>query len=577
VRRTALLLAAALVLGAPVVASSSEAACPADVLAVRGDNPSYATIAGYLATSAAAHDVPVQVLKAIAYRESEWRQFRTDGTRKPLISQADDVCGIGLMQITLGDRTDGVKLASDPAYNVDEGAKILAEKWAVGLNQTWPQPKDYPPDDRDVVENWYASICRYNGCSGGGADQAYALPVARIVRSPFQSSVPGAIARYMPPSGFTTPADADPAYVFPGGFQAQHDPDKFVFYDGESGAVTKTVDAPTHLDSTPPGAGYPAGHYGPNGPNVSCVDCAFWRPYADAGVAGWAHWTNSVTGADAARAIWAPPRTGRYDVRASIPDVADPLATVTYHAGTQSAEVNQQSAKGTYAYLGRWDLSAANPVWLGDSSTVAGVRIVADAMRFSAVTSLSLTSSARTLTYGGGTTLTMKLSQVGGAGLAGRPVRLWKRNVGTLSWSPVGTYVTGAGGTVSLTAKPTKNAYYKATYGGDVDATPAGDAVVRVDVRPAVKAALSKTSVPRNTGVRVSVTVSPSHAGQQVVLQRYVSGAWRDALSATLSSSSTASWVFAKSVAGTYKYRVVKPADSDHVTGTSATLTLRVT
>jgi hypothetical protein len=205
------------------------------------------------------------------------------------------------------------------------------------------------------------------------------------------------------------------------------------------------------------------------------------------------------------------------------------------------------------------------------------VKVVADAVRMSAVTALSLTSSVSTVTYGHATTLTIRLAQVGGAGLTGRSVTLSKRKVGG-AWSTPVTYVTGTDGRVSLTARPTSNTEYRASYAAPDAATlSAPDVVRRVDVKTAVRASLSKTSVPRNTSVTVSASVSPNHAGQTVYLQRYYSGAWHNAVSKALSSSSTASFAFAKSTAGTYTYRVYKPADADHVASYSVTLTLKVT
>jgi hypothetical protein len=567
-------LAVAVLLGAPVVAHAAESDCPSAVRAVRGSNPSYATVASHLKAAATAHGVPVQVLKAIAFKESGWRPFHSDG--RPKIS-TDSVCGVGLMQVTLGSRTDGVKLASDVAYNAAEGAKILKQKWLDGLDQDHPQPTGYDPDDPDVLENWYAAICRYNGCSfTAGGDAAYASPVARLVRDPFHEGVPSAIVAHWPPAGFTRPADADATYTFPGGFQAQHDPvQQFVFYDGATGAVTKTVPAPTHRASTAfPTYGVARG---PGGPGVSCGGCQWWLPYEGYGLAGWAHVTNSVTGAGSSgvHVTWAAPRAGYSDVRVWVPSLGAgvTLGKATYRLGATTVTVDQEQSKGTWVYLGR---SNASSVVLGDGSDAAGKKIVADGMRFSAVTALSITPSAPVVSYGRSSALTLRLSQVGGTGISGRQVTLLKRKVGVLEWTTVGTYVTGADGKVTVNATPAANTYYRVLNSSDGDLVAATPATTRVDVKPAVRATLSKTTVTRGTAVKVSVTVTPAHPGHKVVLQRYYSSGWHDALSATLSGTSTASWTFSKG-AGTHKYRVYKAADSDHAASWSATLTLTVT
>ncbi|HWL34600.1 MAG TPA: hypothetical protein VNQ77_00265 [Frankiaceae bacterium] len=573
-RRLLVPLLAAALLGVPAVSYAGEAACPQEVLDVRGSNVSYATLAGLLEDSAEANGIPPQVLKAIAFKESGWRQFHADG--RPLISGADDVCGIGVMQLTLGNRTDGVQLASDVAFNVAEGAKHLKGKWVELQKQTHPAPAGYALDDPDVIENWYAAICRYNGCLGS-ADMAYAHPVAELIKRPFQLGVPSAILGHMPPGGFTTPYEADASYDFPWGFQAQHDPDRFVFYDPDTGVVSGTVDIRTHLGSTP-FPGYGPGGYGPNGLGVSCTDCAFWRPVEGTGIAGSAHWTNSVTGNDAAKVTWIPPRTGTYDVRAYIPAIGtDTLATATYHLGTATQTVAQNDHKNAWVSLGRRSLSAAAPVWVGDHSTVAGRKIVADALRLSAVPTLSVTTTATTLTYGAATTLTAKLTH-GGSAVAGRSVKLYKRAAGTTTWSPIGTYVTSAGGTVAISVKPSVNAEYTARFTApDAAWVSVASGNRRVDVRPKVTATLARTSVPRGTATTLSVSVAPSHAGRTVYLQRLVNGAWQNAASKALGSASSTSFAVSRTTAGTYYYRVVLPAHADHTTGTSARLTLKVT
>ena len=572
-RRLLAPLVAALLLGGTAATYAVESACPQAVRDVRGANPSPAAVSAAVATSAAKYDVPAAVVKGIAFQESGWQQFRSDG--RPLIS-SDAVCGIGMMQITLGSRTDGVKLAGDYRYNIDEGTEILAQKWLDSVANDPSEPNGYPEDDRDVVENWYAILCRYNGCTGTSPDQAYALPVAKLIADPFHAGVPSAISAHWPPSGFTTPYDADPDYVWPTGFQAQSD-DEFHFFDPSTGDLIEVVGAPTHTDTPFPGYGVA---YGPGGPNVSCLGCQFWRPAEGYGVAGWAHWTLSESDGDTpnVRVTWTPPRAGTYDVRVSVPELPDVLADATYHLAGATQTVAQNASKGLEVSLGKRTFAAGEGVWLGDGSGIAGLKIAADAMWFTAYTTLSLTPSARTVTYGRSTALTIRLGQSGGTGgVPGRSVRLWKRKVGVLGWTAVGTYTTGSDGRVVVTATPPANTYYKATFASDGVAYGAPDAVTRVDVAPRVSATLSRTTVARGTAVRIPVTVAPNHAGQQVVLQRLVGGVWRDVTSATLSGTSTAAFTTTRYTAGTYYYRVTKAADSDHVAGTSARLTLRVT
>lgn len=305
VRRLAVLLGAVLVVGAPTVAYATIDHCPAGVSDVRGTQPSYATVEAYLEESAAAHGVPLPILRAVAYQESHWTQFKPDRT---VLVSSDNVCGLGIMQVTADTRDDAVQLASDWHYNVDTGADILFGKWTESQSYVHAAPNGYAPDDIHAMENWYYALCLYNGCSGS---DTYAARVAEIVADPFRR-VDATLKPFMPIGGFTKPIEADPAYVFPNAFQADLSPEQFVFYDSSTGNVTSVVPAPTHDDRLgPPSIYYGAGTYGPDGPGVTCTTCGGWRLAEDHGLAGRAHWTYSAASAGTTL-TWKPslPRAG---------------------------------------------------------------------------------------------------------------------------------------------------------------------------------------------------------------------------------------------------------------------------
>lgn len=588
-RRVAVALAAALVLGGGAVAArATGSGCPTGVDAVPGTNPSKADISALLEAEAAKDStpkVPVQILKAVAYVETQWRQY--DGGT--VVVSSDGHCGVGIMQVTASSDPDPMRLATDIAYNIERGAAILRQKWADSQDPNVSAPPEDRPlgstDDPAIVENWYNAVQRYNGLSGG--DDSYAAKVAETVADPFRRVLVADVKPFMPIRGFLKPKEADETYVFPGAFQARLSPSRFVFYDNNTRAITKTVYAPTHdYRTVPPPVAYPAATYGPDGPGVTCsVSCGGWRLLEGKGVAGRAHYT--LSGAtQGARLTWAPslPRSGAYRVTAYVPaagSAAEPLTTAaTYHLGASTVTVDQAARAGSWVSLGDRTLSPGATVWTNDvSSAAAGRRIVADALRTAMLTRLDLTASPTTLTYGAGTRLSVTLTQQGtSTGLGGRAVRLYQRRAGTTTWSAAGTVTTGSGGAASLVLKPARNTEYLAKYvPATTDAVGASSTVRRVNVRPRVTSALSRTSAPRGTSVRVSATVAPSHAGQSVRLQRYYSGGWHDVKTVTLSSSSTASWTVSWASAGTYRYRVYKPADSDHVSGWGATLTLTVT
>lgn len=574
--RTLLAALAALVVftAAAPLAHADPAACPPGVAATTGTNPSYAAISAMLTDSAAAHDVPVAVLKAIAYQESVWRQFDADGHVVVSSAATDGVCGLGMMQITADDRDDAARLASDTAYNIDEGAKILAGKFLVGQTS----PEGYGPDDRDVIENWYYAICLYNGCPGMD-DAPYAIPVAQRIADPFRR-VTDAIRPYMPPAGFTLPIEANPAYDFPAAFQAQYTPtQQFVFYDATTKVVTSTVPKRTHHEAHPPSTAYPSTALGPDAPGVTCTVCGGWRLAEGEGLVGRAHWTLSQ-GTEGTRVTWKPvlPRTGRYLVSAYVPSLGtddEPLGVATYHLGGLTVAVNQATSQDSWVPLRELTLSPGATVWLNDVADMAGRRIAADALRFVPAPTLTLPASASTVTYGDTTTLTATLLH-GGAPLAGRPVKLYRRNLGTTAWTMLGTWTTGADGRARVTTKPPRNSEYTARFAATPGETAAASGDRWVKVRTRVTASISRTSVPEGTSVTVTGRVAPSKTGQNAWLQRYRDGGWYPSKSLPLDGSSTVSFTVAKP-RGTYLYRVCKPPDGAHLEGCSGKLTLTVT
>ena len=125
--------------------------------------------------------VPGQILKSIAWIESELLMATTQvayNSKGPALVAFD--CGYGIMQVTTGMEKprDGkvvspaqVLIATHPAYNIAEGAKLLASKW----NQA-PQSRPIVGTDTDsnpeILENWYFAVWSYNGFSGPGTNQS---------------------------------------------------------------------------------------------------------------------------------------------------------------------------------------------------------------------------------------------------------------------------------------------------------------------------------------------------------------------------------------------------------------------
>ncbi|WP_082630157.1 Ig-like domain-containing protein [Peribacillus muralis] len=125
----------------------------------QNENPSFQHMNCLLTNAALDADIPPEVVKAVARKESDWRQFKEKD--KPNISSDG---GIGIMQVTdipkeYDDEekiTYKEKLTYDITFNIEEGIKILSEKVDYGL------PK-IQGAARQEIENWYFPIMAYNG------------------------------------------------------------------------------------------------------------------------------------------------------------------------------------------------------------------------------------------------------------------------------------------------------------------------------------------------------------------------------------------------------------------------------
>lgn len=186
-------------------------------------------------------------------------------------------------------------------------------------------------------------------------------------------------------------------------------------------------------------------------------------------------------------------------------------------------------------------------------------------------------TSARTVTSGTPVTVSGRLvASSTSAGLGGHPVDVLVRRRGAVSWTRVTTVTTSSTGYVAARHVPQWNADYALRFAGRGAYLGAVSTAAPVDVATRVTATLSTTSVTAGRAATLTGTVGPNHAGQRVTLQRQVGGVWRDDRTTTLSSSSTYRFTLLTTTKGTHAYRVVKPADADHVRGFSPVRTVRV-
>ncbi len=131
----------------------------------KGKNPSPAEIAKAMQELSGQHGVPTEIMKGIAWRESNVQQWRSDG--RLVINPKD--CGYGMMQLTgaTARQFDVDRLKSDWRYNLEAGVKVLVQKWKRAERKGLVPAND--PEARRVLENWYYAIAFY----WGGQTESY--------------------------------------------------------------------------------------------------------------------------------------------------------------------------------------------------------------------------------------------------------------------------------------------------------------------------------------------------------------------------------------------------------------------
>ncbi|MGN7385541.1 transglycosylase SLT domain-containing protein [Sporosarcina sp. SAFN-015] len=118
-------------------------------------NPSYQHMNCLLTNAALDAEIPPEVVKAVAAKESGgWKHFTENG--EPIIS-ADN--GIGLMQITNQPSFNQERLKNDIYYNINAGIQILNDMY----DRTATDLPSIKGAGRQVIENWYFPVMAYNG------------------------------------------------------------------------------------------------------------------------------------------------------------------------------------------------------------------------------------------------------------------------------------------------------------------------------------------------------------------------------------------------------------------------------
>ncbi|GAB6173047.1 cell wall-binding repeat-containing protein [Paradesulfitobacterium aromaticivorans] len=134
-------------------------------------NPPLEVINQKLEEIARQKNIPSVILKAIAFQESTWKQWTSEG--KVVLGGSDPHPAIGIMQVATYNDADTLtiqRLKDDLDFNITKGADLLNEKW----NRV-PKIGD---GERNKLENWYFAVWAYNSWSEKNNPRALAASTA---------------------------------------------------------------------------------------------------------------------------------------------------------------------------------------------------------------------------------------------------------------------------------------------------------------------------------------------------------------------------------------------------------------
>ena len=190
---------------------------------------------------------------------------------------------------------------------------------------------------------------------------------------------------------------------------------------------------------------------------------------------------------------------------------------------------------------------------------------------------------AATVTSGGMARVRLTLRDLGGLGLANKPVDILVRPAGNVPWRVYRRVRTNATGDVFVAPRLTGATQFALRFAGEVNraALPEGG-LLTVRVRPSVTAALTVGTVVgahvAGVGARATLTgvVAPGRRGQSVYLQRLVGNAWKNVAVTGLGPTRGYGFVLATRAKGTASYRIFRPVENTIPSGVSAVHILTV-
>ncbi len=202
---------------------------------------------------------------------------------------------------------------------------------------------------------------------------------------------------------------------------------------------------------------------------------------------------------------------------------------------------------------------AANAERKGDPSRVA---TAAERQR----TALGSTLSRRVMPFDGGVTVAGRLMRAGSQDpMAGRRVQLLARAAGNERFWVVGQQRTTSDGAVQWRVTPRRHTVYRLRHRRTPTTTASTTTARSVAVRPRLRAAVARGSMPVGDATRVRGKLRPARRGARVFLQRHGAGGWQTTATQRLSRRSRFDFRVEPARSVRARYRVVRPADRGHL------------
>lgn len=139
-----------------------------------GTNPSDSELMSEMQLQAQANNIPYEIIAAVCYQESGYKQFASDGYLLHNVTECKGLYngntspnppGLGMMQLT-GGTAVGYNieyLRTDWKYNLWAGVSVLLDKLGIYKYNAGSALSATIEANRSVIENWYFPLWYYNG------------------------------------------------------------------------------------------------------------------------------------------------------------------------------------------------------------------------------------------------------------------------------------------------------------------------------------------------------------------------------------------------------------------------------